>query len=118
MDLRARDGGYLLADAWTHAHSPMTAAFAAGSGTVLTRHIDRTRRSTIARFRGSRDRAEVDGPFPSQLGRSQTVDMMLVFVAATSLGGDTLLVFSHETDATSLRSRPLVRKFALVGTDC
>lgn len=34
------------AAAWTRAQSPTTAAFAAGGGAVLTRRIDRTRRST------------------------------------------------------------------------
>lgn len=85
-------------DAWVRTQSPMTAAFAARNGTVYTRRIDRTQRSTLARYRGPTDSAEFGGPFPSQVGRSQMVDMMLVFVAATPLGGDSLAVFTQGSD--------------------
>ena len=84
--------------AWTRTQSPMTAAFAAGHGAVFSRRIDRDRRSTLARFRGPTDSIEVGGPFPSQVGRSQMVDMMLVFVAATPIGSDSLAVFTQGSD--------------------
>lgn len=86
------------ADAWVRSQSPMTSAFAAGSGVVYARRIDRTQRSSLARFRGPTDSVEFGGPFPSQVGRSQMVDMMLVFVAATSLGGDSLAVLTQGSD--------------------
>lgn len=86
------------AEAWVRSQSPMTSAFAAGDGVVFTRRIDRTQRSTLARYRGPTDSAEFGGPFPSQVGRSQMVDMMLVFVAATPLDGDSLAVFTQGSD--------------------
>ncbi len=85
-------------DAWVRTQSPMTSAFAANNGAVFARRIDRTQRSTLARFRGPTDSAEFGGPFPSQVGRSQMVDMMLVFVAATPLSGDSLAVFTQGSD--------------------
>jgi len=99
------DGGLLKvfplarpADAWVRTQSPMTPAFAASNGTLFARHIDRTQRSTLGRFRGPTDSVEFGGPFPSQLGRSQVVDMMLVYVAATKLDGDSLAVFTQGSD--------------------
>jgi hypothetical protein len=76
----------------------LSAAFTSSNGAVLTRRIDRTQRSTLARFRGPTDSVEFGGPFPSQLGRSRVVDQMLVFVAATPLGGDSLAVFTQGSD--------------------
>lgn len=83
---------------WARQQSPLTAAFAAGNGAILSRRIDRARRSTLARFRGPTDSVEFGGPFPSQVGRSQMVDMMLVFVAATPIGADSLAVFTQGSD--------------------
>lgn len=99
------DGGLLKVfsldrpdDAWTRAQSPMSAAFAAGEGAVFARRIDASHRSTIARFSGPTDSAQLGGPFPSQLGRSKLVDMMLTFVAATPLGGDSVAAFTQGSD--------------------
>lgn len=83
---------------WTRAQSPMTSAFAAHDGVVLTRGIDRTRRSTIARFSGAHDSLVFGGPFPPQLGRSRIVDQMLVFVGATMLAGDSVAVLTQGSD--------------------
>lgn len=111
------------ADAWVRSQSPVTTAFAAAEGMVFARRIDRTRRSTLARYRGPKDSVEFGGPFPSQVGRSQMVDMMLVFVAATPLAGDSLAVFTQGSDYLfigpfagpfdSLNIPPLTRRGAM-----
>ncbi len=85
-------------DAWTRTQSPMAAAFTAVDGAILTRRIDRDRRSTLARFRSATDSLEYGGPFPSQVGRNRMVDMMLVWVAAAALPGDSLAVFTAGSD--------------------
>jgi hypothetical protein len=85
-------------EAWVRLQTPLTSAFAARDGIVLTRGVDRGRRSTIARFSGPADSLTFGGPFPSQLGRSRFVDQMLVFVGATMLSGDSLAVFTQGSD--------------------
>ncbi|MBX3175312.1 MAG: hypothetical protein KF709_12935 [Gemmatimonadaceae bacterium] len=99
------DGGLLKVfpierpeNAWIRTQSPTTPAFSARGGTVLARRINRDHRATMMRFRGPADSAELGGPFPSQLGRSRTVDMMLVFVAATPLVADSFAVFTQGSD--------------------
>jgi hypothetical protein len=103
--LAVSDGGQLKvfsparpAAGWVRAQSPVTAAFAASGGMVLSRRIDRERRTIIARYRGPADSAEFGGPFPSQVGRSRMADLMLVFVAAARTRDDSLAVFTQGSD--------------------
>ncbi|MBX3131894.1 MAG: hypothetical protein KF689_00735 [Gemmatimonadaceae bacterium] len=85
-------------EAWIRTQGPMTAAFAAYDGVIYARNVDRDRRSSIARYRNASDSLEYGGPFPSQLGRSRIVDMMLTFVAAAPVGDDRIAVFIQGSD--------------------
>lgn len=94
------DGGILKAvrppraDAiWMRQQSAMSTAFSASDGVVYRRAIDRERRSTIARYRGASDSVEYGGPYPAPLGRSQMLDLMLIHVNATPIGGDSIAAF-------------------------
>lgn len=83
---------------WSRRQSAMSPAFAAHRGVVLAKATNRDRRSTIARWRSAADSLEYGGPFPAPLGRSQMVDLMLVWVAAAQLPGDSLAVMAQGND--------------------
>lgn len=83
---------------WTRAHSAFSPLLTADNAVLLFRRVSRTRRSTVGRYRDPSDSVEYGGPFPSQLGRSQIVDVMLSFVAALPVGADSLAVFTQGSD--------------------
>jgi hypothetical protein len=85
-------------DAWMRTQGPMDAAFAAFDGTIYARAVNRERRSSIARYRRATDSLEYGGPFPSHLGRSRIVDMMLSFVAAAPVSDERVAVFVQGSD--------------------
>jgi hypothetical protein len=86
------------AEGWTRAQTPMAAAFAAESGAVFARRVDRERRATLSRCRGPSDSMTYGGPFPSQFGKTRMADLMLTFVSAASVAGDTMAVFTQGSD--------------------
>jgi hypothetical protein len=85
-------------EGWKRAQTPMAAAIVAESGVVYARHIDRDRRATLSRYRGPSDSMTYGGPFPSQFGKSRMADLMLTFVSAAPVAGDTMAVFTQGSD--------------------
>jgi hypothetical protein len=85
-------------EGWKREQTPMAAAIVAESGVVYARHIDRDRRATLSRYRGPSDSMTYGGPFPSQFGKSRMADLMLTFVSAAPVAGDTMAVFTQGSD--------------------
>lgn len=83
---------------WARPQSPLTTMLGAAHGWVYARGVDRDRRTTLRRYRGTADSAEAGGPFPQHMGRSATVDRFLVWAIPGAYGRDSLAVMVLGSD--------------------